>query len=1314
MSKLKKTAVIFALITSIILGVLGNFTVKAQEPDTGKYTLNLEYTDDHQGQPINKLSIAAASRTSVTVDISGSRTSLENPYISIRGPKAFIKSLGVADIPSKSSYTSSLVEEGDNTCLQITFAKLQGGDKFSFFVTGKYQEYFTPDNQQVPLEAELFDAKGKSLVKSQALTYTIEVNKPTFTKSVDKNEQEAGEDDNGYVKSGTEQAIPFKFNFGGKEFGTDIDRAITAGEITDTLPTYTDKNGQLQVAEVDTAKSKGWEVSADKKTAVYKFEKPWGQLYGFTSYYSIKVAPLYLKFPLAKLNTAVSNKATYKLIPSSKQAGENDYTGESLCQVTLIPVAAQKEVNITLYKYAGKDQVQDTTAEKAKEQTWTVRYEADQELKNVSLLEEPDKRLYITEIKDKGYPTKIVPAITKVEGRLADGSWKTAEKESSGFFLFGDDNTYKIKDASKYQALRISFKKLPPNLQQFGNDAPILQIKTKFREPDKIKAEADDTANIYKNTVKIKDKSVEASFKLQAFSAPFGFSLTSEKAGQSVSNGEEIKAEIKFANTVPEQDKTKKRKIVVIIPDGLTYTGYDLWSAEIYPYANKILKKEIIPDYHASGKTALVYTLNDCAKTNLVDDQEAKISMRFAVKDLYRRQSLELRAYYSFEGVETAELTNLPSALFNNNAEKVADKYDINDNGKKDDLVATCAVTFNPQLTRGLWARTLVGRTEDGLSPDSIALQANEPTILALCLNNSLRTAQKGLVMYATLPHKDDKTIMPNQAGVYSPRGSSTDLHLTGAVKTPVGYDVYYLTENPPEKAEEALALSSWTKNVTDWSQVKAFKLVAQAQTELAVNSELLVTAPVQAAQAEANDVAVASFAYKVEQQPNLVEANNVRLIMPKEYTLKKIWQGAEWYNKVKAGYTGAADLPAVKIQIKEANTAEKKVMQTVTLSAQNKWEQKVQLPAYIGAEAAKYTFAEEKPTEPGFADSTTTINVKPTEVEIVNTLNIKASISKTFTKEKDTLKMDEYPGATLILQKAHTGKDDWQEYKRYVVAAGQEKFRQEETLPIADKDGELTYKLTETAAKEGWECQGGQLQLDKTTPFKANLALTNTWKKKAAPVQYEIKGHKLLKANKDQAQLPEITGKYQFKLAGEAGAPLPDNLQAENQADGSIKFSPITFKYEDLAGAQSKTFTYTVTESGTVKDVQNDAENEKSFALTLSLKADGNLQVEATADASAKATVQPGLFCFTNVYQVKAPEPTPSAKKPTVKPTNKPTSGPTQAPVPEKEDSLPHSDQHKPIVAKTGESKAATKLLALFLFGTAGALLSKKNEVRK
>ena len=51
MSKLKKTAVIFALITAMILGVLGDFAVKAQEPDTGKYTLKLEYTDDQQGQP---------------------------------------------------------------------------------------------------------------------------------------------------------------------------------------------------------------------------------------------------------------------------------------------------------------------------------------------------------------------------------------------------------------------------------------------------------------------------------------------------------------------------------------------------------------------------------------------------------------------------------------------------------------------------------------------------------------------------------------------------------------------------------------------------------------------------------------------------------------------------------------------------------------------------------------------------------------------------------------------------------------------------------------------------------------------------------------------------------------------------------------------------------------------------------------------------------------------------------------------------------------------------------------------------------------
>ena len=158
------------------------------------------------------------------------------------------------------------------------------------------------------------------------------------------------------------------------------------------------------------------------------------------------------------------------------------------------------------------------------------------------------------------------------------------------------------------------------------------------------------------------------------------------------------------------------------------------------------------------------------------------------------------------------------------------------------------------------------------------------------------------------------------------------------------------------------------------------------------------------------------------------------------------------------------------------------------------------------------------------------------------------------------------------------------------------------------------------------------------------------------------INGTKTLKvASGDNA--PNIEGKYTFTLTGSKGAPMPATTEAHNDAAGNVAFGDITFTMENVFGdtgsqdaatnaevdgteeavsAQSATrtkeFTYTVTESGSVAGVDNDAEAYKTFTVTVTDNGDGTLSV-------ASNPAQGALFTFTNTYSVEPEESSPTGE---------------------------------------------------------------------
>lgn len=114
-----------------------------------------------------------------------------------------------------------------------------------------------------------------------------------------------------------------------------------------------------------------------------------------------------------------------------------------------------------------------------------------------------------------------------------------------------------------------------------------------------------------------------------------------------------------------------------------------------------------------------------------------------------------------------------------------------------------------------------------------------------------------------------------------------------------------------------------------------------------------------------------------------------------------------------------------------------------------------------------------------------------------------------------------------------------------------------------------------------------------------------------------------------------DIAGKFTFTVTGEDGAPMPANASVTNHAKGKVDFGKITFTLDDLnkaVGEKSEkrehTFTYTVTESGEVAGVTNDAKPSREVSFTVTDDGKGNLRVSRKPDGDA-------AFTFTNTYNV-------------------------------------------------------------------------------
>ncbi|MBW3081752.1 Spy0128 family protein [Bifidobacterium saguinibicoloris] len=178
-------------------------------------------------------------------------------------------------------------------------------------------------------------------------------------------------------------------------------------------------------------------------------------------------------------------------------------------------------------------------------------------------------------------------------------------------------------------------------------------------------------------------------------------------------------------------------------------------------------------------------------------------------------------------------------------------------------------------------------------------------------------------------------------------------------------------------------------------------------------------------------------------------------------------------------------------------------------------------------------------------------------------------------------------------------------------------------TVNVTDPDHNGTLKLTTSGLDADADGNGG-------LAFENNYTTTDS-----TPI--EFKGVKLLEDGDYDTTLAQLKGKFTFTLKGKDGAPLhvlgtdgkttdETELTAQNDDAGNVDFGKVVYHFADLAGQTDRTLTYTVTESGDVAGVTNDADLTREFTVTLHDNGDGTMSATASPATGA-------LFSFTNTY---------------------------------------------------------------------------------
>ena len=350
----------------------------------------------------------------------------------------------------------------------------------------------------------------------------------------------------------------------------------------------------------------------------------------------------------------------------------------------------------------------------------------------------------------------------------------------------------------------------------------------------------------------------------------------------------QVQDDIRFRyNLGPGGRDIKHPKFYALVDPGFEYQGIDVYPSytpELTPAAVRNYRVEY--NFKNTGKTAYIWDLPDI---NLPEGNNTYRYIYLYPKFKFTRNVTAgpgtIDTYFSWDNnEEVTDGTDIkglyPDVLDLDNDGNTTEKF----SSKKENYI------YSPPLELILTKRSK--RADAGNAQYSSITTPDSEQIVDYQLNifNNSINAVTGFTFYDILPHVGDKSIVPNQQGVYTDRGSTYKVTLTGPIDANANYTFEYSTTPVKEGDIDAnYGGATWVSSVSDWSQVTMFRakmkpgysLASHTTDVLTFKAKMPDTVPL-----DTTDKAVNTFAgFSGNNYAGAFEALN-NTVVPKKYKI--------------------------------------------------------------------------------------------------------------------------------------------------------------------------------------------------------------------------------------------------------------------------------------------------------------------------------------------------------------------------------------------------------------------------------------------
>ena len=652
------------------------------------------------------------------------------------------------------------VEDG-KTIYRVYLKAIDSTTTLKIPYTFSFKDNITPPDYKFQPEVKLYDANGCLVKEVKDKVYSIKYDdfrgRKLVNLSSEKDQMNYGgsEDKNNprRISENDTRPVNFQFRLEVKDRGYNGSkaRALKSYVITDTLPTYTDKDGRERTAEFRAEENPGWVLSADGKTVTYNLNERKRHshkdedflCYGAEGDLYEEGVQLKLRFPGAKTNSKdmpkddrvyYDNSVEIEARPYNPSKGEVYKASANLSfQLTSDPLDGsgvfwknnEYDVGI-LYPESPAKTYYDPSGMATAEVNYSVYLQnrTSNPMRDIVIIEDAknfDPRLYVSGIST---PQQTIPnrknldsSQYEIRGIKSDGTYdiitdylinKLAQEEAKNIRRQVLDGKIERENAPavnpEYDRVEIHFKnyELPVGAQlKFG-------VRMKYKDPFKVKFEPDRALN---NTAEVNLKSGEDEYNFTAsadkYLIPIEESVMLYKSTNYLGNttpkvGDRIRFDIYYDfGGLSDQRELSNLTFVDLLPEGITVDPKELSLWVIKTVGEFNYKYELVKNYNNMGRDAFILKFDNFLvgefrtiigkrlKFNFYGKINENIVPEKAITDKLNNDNIVYSYFNDDQSVLNPKVGDPLSSTV------VVDKLDINRNGKTHDsiLMAKSKVT---------------------------------------------------------------------------------------------------------------------------------------------------------------------------------------------------------------------------------------------------------------------------------------------------------------------------------------------------------------------------------------------------------------------------------------------------------------------------------------------------------------------------------------------------------------------------------------------------------------------------------------------